>query len=303
MYPVIQIEDDWVLDEEWMGTKTKFWVSRPDDSHPWLFKYSRKSGPVFAGEHWSEKLASEIAKMLGVPAADVELANYNDIPGCISRRFEELSLDGVALVHGNEILAGSVEGYDQTQGYGLKAHTLDNIRTTTQSLMLCSESKAEALLALGGLILLDALIVNVDRHHENWCVIRSFDGDGVNHRIGPSFDHASSLGRELAASRIETWLSSGMTDLGEKYVKKARGAIYWDSSSNKGTNPVELLKQAHQEWPEMIGPWLERLRGIDIDELCKLLDEVPDSCIEQHCRDFTADLLMYTYRELIEVGR
>ena len=302
MYKVIEVQEDWVVDEEWMGTKTKFWVSIPPDGDIWLFKHSRVSGHVFAGEHWSEKLASEIAKVIGVPCADVELACFNGQPGCLSRKFSELA-DGVELVHGNELLAGAIQGYDQAKNYGLSTHTLKNILSTVDSLMPNHDAKVEAAIAIGGMITLDALIVNVDRHHENWCVFRSREQNGVKHCIGPSFDHASSLGRELNSDKIDSWLRSGLANRGEWYVNKARGAIYWNSSGSKGTNPLELLRLAYGEWPEMIEPWLERLSRIDIEELCRLLDEIPDGYIEQPCREFTADLLRYTYRELTGIRR
>ena len=297
MFEVIEVQKDWVIDEEWMGTKTKFWVSIPPDQDVWLFKHSRVSGKNFAGEHWSEKLASEISKKLGVPCADVELASFEGQPGCLSRKFSQLS-DGVELVHGNELLAGAIPGYDQSQNYGLSTHTLSNILDTVCTLMPTLASKFEAVVSLGGIITLDALIVNVDRHHENWCVFRSREQNAVKHWVGPSFDHASSLGRELNSEKIDSWLRSGLANRGEWYVNKARGAIYWNSSGSKGTNPIELLKQAHARWPEMVAPWVERLARIDIDELCRLLDEIPEGCIEQPCREFTVDLLRYTYREL-----
>ncbi|WMJ01363.1 HipA domain-containing protein [Pseudomonas chlororaphis subsp. aurantiaca] len=297
MFDVIEVQQDWVVDEEWMGTKTKFWVTIPPNGDVWLFKHSRRSGMGYAGEHWSEKLASEIAKVIGVSCADVELATFNRQPGCLSRRFAQLS-DSVELVHGNELLAGAITGYDQAKNYGLSTHTLENILYTVSLLMPTQEARVEAAVALGGMITLDALIVNVDRHHENWCVFRTREPDGVKHSIGPSFDHASSLGRELSPAKIDSWLRSGLANRGEWYVNKARGAIYWNSSGSKGTNPLELLRLAHGVWPEMITPWLERLAGIEIDELCRLLDEIPDDCIEQSCREFTSDLLRYTYREL-----
>lgn len=41
------------------------------------------------------------------------------------------------------------------------------------------------------------MIGNVDRHHENWGILRKrVDGEWYG-RLAPTFDHASSLGREL----------------------------------------------------------------------------------------------------------
>lgn len=297
MYNVIHINQSWVVDEEWMGTKEKFWISLPPHSELWLFKHSRVSGDRFAGEHWSEKLASEIAKALGIPCADVELACYNGQPGSLSRRFRELD-QGVTLVHGNEILAGAVAGYDQTKIYGHNDHTFANILAAVDVLMPSPESKADARIALGGLIVLDALILNVDRHHENWCVFRESEAQALSHRVGPSFDHASSLGRELAPKKLDDWFRSRVLDRAEKYASKARGAIYWNSEADRGTNPLELVKNVHQTNPDVVAPWLERLSGLDIETLCGMLNLIPAGFIDEPCRIFTAELLRHTHAEL-----
>ena len=46
-----------------------------------------------------------------------------------------------------------------------------------------------------GYLMLDALIGNTDRHHENWGIMT---GRGRPQVLAPTYDHASSLGRELS---------------------------------------------------------------------------------------------------------
>ena len=50
-YPIIELQTDWLLGDEQMGSKDKCWVQLPDDSSPWLFKYSRMSAGNVTGEH------------------------------------------------------------------------------------------------------------------------------------------------------------------------------------------------------------------------------------------------------------
>ena len=45
--------------------------------------------------------------------------------------------------------------------------------------------------------MLDALIGNTDRHHENWGILVRRGRGVLLGEVAPSFDHASSLGREL----------------------------------------------------------------------------------------------------------
>lgn len=107
-YPVVEIPQDAREDIEQLGSKPKFWVTRDDGR--WLFKEARPN----TGEDWAEKVAAELARLLAVEAAQVELATYVERRGCISKNF--IARDtGEALIHGNEILAVHVAHYDKTK--------------------------------------------------------------------------------------------------------------------------------------------------------------------------------------------
>ena len=97
-YPVIDIPPRWVIGDETLGSKLKFWFRF--EGHEWLFKEARGN----TGEDWAEKLAAEIACGANIPAARVEPAVYQGRRGCASRSFVARS-SGVNLVHGNEIVA------------------------------------------------------------------------------------------------------------------------------------------------------------------------------------------------------
>jgi len=78
--------------EEQMGSKRKVWLAGPDQD-PYLFKYVRQDsiGGIY-GDDWAEKLAAELAKLLGVPAAAVDLAERNGSAGIICRRVNDPGL-------------------------------------------------------------------------------------------------------------------------------------------------------------------------------------------------------------------
>ncbi|HTV25890.1 MAG TPA: hypothetical protein VMG12_44640, partial [Polyangiaceae bacterium] len=79
---------------EHLGSKQKFWF-RDANNALWLFKYARPN----TGEHWAEKLAAEIACMLELPHAEVELARHEGAWGVVTRDFT--ANGSMALVHGN----------------------------------------------------------------------------------------------------------------------------------------------------------------------------------------------------------
>jgi hypothetical protein len=64
-YPILELKSDSPEVIEQLGSKPKFWFRIEGDEQPWLFKFTREN----TGEDWSEKIASEVAKLLGKPAA------------------------------------------------------------------------------------------------------------------------------------------------------------------------------------------------------------------------------------------
>jgi hypothetical protein len=173
VYPVIDIDSAWLRGDEPMGSKNKVWVDLPDDvEQPWLFKYSRESAGLVTGEHWAEKVGAEVADLLGVPHARVELARLGGAWGSISRRFDALARDDTELVHGNDILAGQVTGYDRDKQRKQSDHTLSNVIRALNAVFADEPSRRAALEAMAGCLVLDALILNTDRHHENWGILR-----------------------------------------------------------------------------------------------------------------------------------
>lgn len=72
-YPVLHISIDSPVGHEPMGTKRKFWLLH-DDGRRCLFKYARVNSGITTGEDWAEKIAAELATLISIPAALVELA-------------------------------------------------------------------------------------------------------------------------------------------------------------------------------------------------------------------------------------
>ena len=113
-YSVVEVQEEWVLERETMGTKEKFWYRPRRADRDWLFKYPQRGS---SGEHWAEKVAAEVADLLGIPHAKVELATFRGTKGSASESFTRRQINSEReLIHGNEILAGSVDGYNKTRG-------------------------------------------------------------------------------------------------------------------------------------------------------------------------------------------
>lgn len=120
-YGIVEIQSEWVLGQEALGSKRKFWYrSELEDSTSWLFKYPQKG----SGQHWAEKVAAEVADVLEILHARVELAEFRGTRGSTTESFAR---DGRELYHGNQVLAGYVHGYDPDREFHQSDHTFDNI--------------------------------------------------------------------------------------------------------------------------------------------------------------------------------
>ena len=303
-YPVVEIQASWLLGDEQMGSKDKFWVQLPDDANPWLFKYSRESAGKITGEHWAEKIAAEIAALLGVPHARVELAVLNGSLGSLSQRFMELSRSGVSmeLVHGNVLLAGYVTGYDRNKQNKQSDHTLGNVLKVVESLFPSPRERVLSMCQLAGYLVLDALILNTDRHHENWGVLRATTPEGaVSYEIAPSFDHASSLARNEPPVKLAGWLKEkGRV---EQYMKGAHGGIYLSDNPARGANPYTIAEKAIREWPEYFAYWQDVLDKVEQQAMDCIVDRVPDFVMAIEQKNFVKALLAFTLNKLKSIPK
>lgn len=284
------------LGPEPLGSKRKFWARIQGEEKPWLCKFAREG----SGEHWAEKLGYEIAGLLGLPAARVELAVLDEqscvlVESIIPFRAEE-SPDRPTpcgeLIHGNEILGGYIENYERGKQRGQKQHTFVNIREAIRC-AVPEDLFPKVMHDFAGLLVLDALIGNTDRHHENWALLRVTDGD-VGIGLAPSYDHASSLGRELVDTRRTKLMNLGIAN----YVRKGRGAVFGQSGERHAENPIELVRWAascHTEW---FRPWIDRVHLVTPESTDKVIERVPEKVMSRAARDFCRAFLCYTVSEL-----
>ena len=277
--------------------KIRHGFSCPNTNERWLFKYARVNEGISTGEHWAEKVAAEIAELFGIPHSLVELAEFGGRMGSLSRRFPELSQRGIELIHGNDLLPGFVLGYDREKRFRQTNHTLVNILAAVSRAITDEEQRSMALTTLAGYVVFDALILNTDRHHENWALLRdNRSSAGVRYSVAPSFDHASSLGRELLPEKLDQWENEKWR--AEWYANRAPGAIFLKEDQKHGANPLRLAEFALRLRPRRVTPWLERLHGLNIAQFSEIIDRVPEVFMPEQSRHFCLSLLGHTLQHL-----
>ena len=288
-YPILDVPQDSIEDIEQMGSKNKFWF-RLDDER-WLFKEPR----ISSGEHWAEKISAELGALLAIKVARVELAIFDGLRGSASLSFAPKN-SNLILIHGNEILPGTVTGYDKSKRFRQKEHTIPNIRSAIDEMFKEQPGREQAFQSLAGYLLLDGLIGNTDRHHENWGVILELMPAAKFHlTVAPSFDHASSLGRELTDERKIRHLKEGTV---KDYVEGGRGGIYLTPGDSKGQNPLQLAIQASKERPELFAGWLDRIKKLTIPNTTSIIERIPDGWMTTPSKEFALAALIHAKERL-----
>jgi HipA-like C-terminal domain len=288
-------------EEESLGTKEKFWFSHPELGRC-LYKKNRSN---IAGEDWSEKIAAELCSLLGLPHAQYELAIYNGEYGVISPSFLPENGD---LVHGNQILADVHLDYPKNS-QDLSQHTVNSIFDAFDGLEskysdifqplrwdpLSSIQKVHHIFV--GYLLLDAWIGNSDRHHENW----GFVALENKLYLAPTYDHASSLGRNESDEKREKRLRT--KDKGysvEAYADRCLSYFYSHADNKQRIKTFEAFCLAAKRYPEAASTWIEHLNQISSDDILDVLQRIPPNRISPVAIEFAQAMLIHNQKKLTE---
>ncbi|MCF7983259.1 MAG: hypothetical protein K9L70_02555 [Thiohalocapsa sp.] len=295
-YPIRKVPLDAPSQLEQLGTKAKFWFPAADGT-PTLFK----EGYPGSGEHWAEKIACEVARGLNLPHAEYELATCKGRPGVVSPMMVP---DGGRLIHGNELLARVVPEYDERKRFRASQHTLGRVLAVLRSRLVATPSDWTCPAAIGdaagvfvGYLLLDALIANQDRHHENWGLIK-LPKSGVC--LAPNFDHGSSLGRnESDAVRRERLSTKDTGRSVATYVRRAQSSLYKTHGSRKPMTTFDAFADAAAANPAAARFWIERLDNLDAAALMAIVSRVPSSVASEPAKAFALAIMIENRNRLL----
>ena len=286
-YPIIAIPDEAGDSIEQLGTKRKFWF---DDKRR-LFKQGRPG----TGENWAEKVACELCEVLGLPHAHYDFAVWRGLPGVVTLSFSQPVW---RLVHGNELLARIHADYFTQRRYQRRQHTVSafigvgkDSRIEPPPGSVLSPPLRVAADFMVGYLMLDCLIGNQDRHDENWGLMVHA---GVPPRVAlaPTYDHASSLGRNETDERRR--FSLGTKDRGsglEAYCARARSAFYIHPDNNKTANTLGAFASARRLRGAAATFWLERLEKLGSAQFEAIFKQVPPDLISDAAIDFALRML------------
>lgn len=299
-FQIFEVSPEDAQAQESLGTKEKFWFKH-DRLGLCLYKKSRSNT---AGEDWSEKIAAELCELIKLPHAEYELATCNGDYGIISRSF--LPEHG-NLILGNEILVEIYPDYPEDTR-DLSHHTIDLIFGALDWLEI---EYSEIFMPLNweplenikkvkhtfiGYLLLDAWIGNSDRHHENWGFVEL----DKKLYLAPTYDHASSLGRNESDQKREARLKA--QDRGYSvgaYADKCQSYLYTNIGNRQRIKTFEAFCEAAKFYPQAACIWLDRLGNISADDTLRLFKRVPENRISPIAVKFAQSILTHNRDRLL----
>jgi hypothetical protein len=312
--------------DEHVGSKPKVWLLDPnEDGSRWLFKQPRPG----TGEHWAEVVVAGVAKCLGIPHAEVRLARRRDVLGSISRDFLGYVSLRPELVLGNTLLATRIAGYS-VRAAKPPLHTVDAVLDVLAHPDIAHLETDDGPPSVSmpqdwfvGYLMLDALVGNTDRHHENWgLIVRRWQdqvagsqaiGKGANFAaafhivswsLAPTFDHASSLGRDLDdAARVRRLNGRDPRVTVEHYASRGRSPLFGVGEPPRQLTTREAFARALELRPDGGVAWLDRLAAVGEEPLHAAIDSLPTEVASEAARAFARALVACNRTYLLTLRR
>lgn len=274
---------DWEEDKTLgKGSKVKNFYVHPKTRRICMLKYPAQG----SGDIWSEKLATEIGKILSIKVQDVDLAQYKGVYGSLSYWFLEA---GESLIEGADLFIDEGFKYDprSREGYNFKMieKVLSNINPSFVNEFL-------------GILVFDCLIGNTDRHSENWGII--IDSNGAK-KLAPAYDNSSSLGRELNSNiqAIKQKLSDPTAF--SSYCNSPKGSCFIGFDKKYRIPHLDFCRLLYRDYPEVIRDYIERLHLLIPKRISASVEMMPDSIMNDYCKKFTIRFLNYRVDNLLRL--
>lgn len=230
---------------EGSGRSEKVWLINKQTKEVGLFKFTKSSETT---EHISEKLASDLARLIGLDCARIEIGVYDSKIGSMSYL---INSDNEILIEGIYLINKIYPNYDSYTMY-------DNINNEYYSLEMILNSLNEYNLKseFFRIVIFDFIIGNTDRHQNNWAVLQCNDII----RICPIYDNGSSLCCYIKEENIDTYLGNDKVRFNSIVNSKSKSRIRVDKKLKKESTHLEMIRYIKQNYNECIIEWVKIIK-------------------------------------------
>lgn len=165
--------------KEGSGRSRKVWLESPSSEQIGLFKFRKDT---YTTDHYSEKITSDLAKLLDIPCAEIDLGLYKGEVGSMSYLLIDPKIE--MMIEGVSLISNKYPNYDGDTMYDSENDEYYSLEMLFKAISGYGFDKD-----LIKMLLFDYLIGNSDRHQNNWAIV---DNNGKK-RFSPLYDNSSAL--------------------------------------------------------------------------------------------------------------
>ncbi len=285
--------DNWEVDEDspfGSGASEKKWLINPITKQKGIFKFPKGvdiGKPT--GEYWAEKIASQLAEILDIECAKVDIGTFNGRVGSMS--YMILNNDE-ELIEGIQYITNIYKEYDQDKFVDYGTGEPYSINMILQSIK--ETGLGDKFLDIP---IFDALIGNSDRHHSNWGIVKNKVNGNI--RISPLYDNGSSLCSLIDEKDALDFLKDKMR-FESLIFGKSISMIRWKTA--KRIRHFELIEHIKNEYFNETLPLVEKIRdNLNETKIREIIYGYDDSIINPNIKSLLYVFLTERRERLIKI--
>lgn len=229
-----------------------------------MFKYEHEN--YECSEACSEKMAYEIAKVLGYKCAKIEHAKdtENNI-GVLNYLFS----DREKSPHTDIVTYLNKESNERSEYY-----TVSNIKKTLDEI---DKSLFQGFIRI---MVFDALIGEQDRHEENWGITEK----NGKYSISPLYDNGDSLLREFKNKDMLKKFQNGERDF-DAYINRSKTLIYKEDKKKRYKH-FELIDFLNKNYHEMVKTEIDNLNKLTDNDIDLIVNRIPSELLTNGQKEY-----------------
>lgn len=285
--------ENWEIDNEspfGSGASEKNWLINTITKEKGIFKFPKgiEIGEP-TEEYWAEKLASQLAEVLEIECAKVDIGTFQGKVGSMSYMILK---ENEELREGIQYITTTYKSYDEDK-------FIDYITGESYSINMIYNSIKETGLfnEFLKIPIFDALIGNSDRHHSNWGIIKNKKSGALS--LSPLYDNGSSLCCLIKDKDVESFLKDKMR-FNSLIFSKSKSMIRW--SGNKRIRHFELVEEIKKQYfSETIG-FVKKIKNNLNDKVIEdIISKYDDIIISKNLKKLLFEFLKERRNRIINI--